>query len=113
MLVATAIDVLLVLAIVRVPDLGNLLLSYSFLQLIITMLVPCAVGGLAIFFTEQFFTQILLGRETIWALVGCLLLILWIKTWLPIPALLLGGVNAITILLVAVGSFTAGRRYWR
>ena len=113
-LVATAIDILVFFAIAEVPIIGRLLLGYDFLQLVLTILVPCAIGGLALFFTEQFFTQIVLSKETIWALVGCLLLILWLKTWLPmIPALLLPGVNIVTILMLAVGCFTAGRRYWR
>ena len=113
-LVTTALDVLLFFAIMYVPGAGRLLLGNAFLQLVITIAVPCALGGLAIFFTEQFFPQLRLNKETIWALIGCLLLILWLKTFLPmIPAILLPGINLITILLLAVGSFTAGRRYWR
>ncbi len=113
-LVATAIDVLLFFAIAQVPSVGQLLLSYDLLQLVLTIAAPYAIGGLAIFFTEQFFPQILLSKETIWALVGCLLLLLWLKTWLPmIPVILLPGINTLTILLLAIGSFTAGRRYWR
>lgn len=112
-LVATAIDVLLQLALGYVPAIANILLFNQFLILLISLAVPCGVGVLGIFFTRAFFRQVLLGTDTIWALVGCLLVALVVKNLLPaIPAMFLGGFSIQTALMVAVGCFTAGKRHW-
>lgn len=113
-LVATAIDILLRVAVSMLPVLAGLLLSSPLIPMILTIAVPFGVGALAIFLTRQFFHQIPLRADTIWALVGCVSLILLGKDWLPmIPALFLRGFGLTTILMVAVGGFTASRRYWR
>ncbi|MEM6448806.1 MAG: hypothetical protein AAF703_00675 [Cyanobacteria bacterium P01_D01_bin.105] len=113
-LVATAIDILLGMTLSFVPQLGRLLLGSPFLALVISLAVPFGVGALGIFFTRAFFRQVLLGTNTIWALVGCLLLALIIKNFLQlIPTLFLGGFSLQTIMMVAVGCFTTGKRHWR
>ena len=96
-----------------VPQLGQLVIGNGFLVLAISLAVPFGVGALGIFFTRQFFRQVLLGTNTIWALVGCLLVTLLVKSILQlIPTFFLGGISVQTALMVAVGCFTAGKRYW-
>ena len=70
------------------------------------------MGALAIVLTDSFFRQIILRADTIWALIGCVLLILLVKSWLPIPALFLG-FSYFSMMGIIVGAFTKGRRYWR
>ena len=112
-LVATAIDILIGMAIAFIPAFGRLIISLPLLNQVLIIAAPFGVGALAIYLTLQFFSQILLRADTIWSLIGCVLLILLIKNWLPIPSIFLKGFNIITVMMVTVGSFTAGRRYWR
>ncbi len=112
-LVATAIDILFGMAIAFIPTFGRLIISLPLLSQVLAIAAPFGVGALAIYLTLQFFSQILLRTDTIWSLIGCVLLILLIKNWLPIPSIFLRGFNIVTVMMVTVGSFTAGRRYWR
>ena len=113
-LMATAIDVLLLYAIATVPQFGNALLTSPILQLILFVGAFFGTGALAIVVTSQFFRQVLLRADTMWALIGCVLLLLWVKSISPgIPALFLRGLDAISLVAVVVGAFTYGKRYWR
>ncbi|MFK8186726.1 MAG: hypothetical protein AB8B99_25400 [Phormidesmis sp.] len=112
-LVATALDILLGMTLSFIPQLGQFLFTNAFLVLVISLAVPFGVGALGLFFTRHFFRQVLLGTDTIWALVGCLLVALIVKSFLQlIPTLFLGGFSLQTVMMVAVGCFTAGKRYW-
>lgn len=111
-LVATAVDVALILAITSVPAIATTLSAAGILLVVFPFLVALGVGALAIVLTDSFFRQIILRADTIWALVGCVLLILLVKSWLPIPALFVS-ISYFSMMGVAVGAFTKGRRYWR
>ena len=111
-LVSTAVDVALILAIVNVPAITNALSAARILMSIFPFLVALGVGALAIVLTDSFFRQIILRAETIWALIGCVLLILLVKSWLPIPALFVS-FSYFSMMGIVVGAFTKGRRYWR
>ncbi|MGB3295875.1 MAG: hypothetical protein WBB01_23065 [Phormidesmis sp.] len=111
-LVSTAIDVALILAIGSVPAIATALSAAGILLAILPFLVALGVGALAIVLTDSFFRQIILRADTIWALVGCVLLILLVKSWLPIPALFVS-LSYFSMMGIAVGAFTKGRRYWR
>ena len=56
-LVATAIDILLRVAVSMLPVLAGLLLSSPLIPMILTIAVPFGVGALAIFLTRQFFSS--------------------------------------------------------
>jgi hypothetical protein len=112
-LVATALDILIGTAFVTLPALGTSLLSIPLMLMVLPIAAAFGVGALAFFLTLQFFNQIPLRVDTLWSLIGCVLLILLIKSWLPIPALLLRGFDVLTMVMVTTGCFTAGRRYWR
>ncbi|MGC1306916.1 MAG: hypothetical protein WA885_06780 [Phormidesmis sp.] len=113
-LIATAIDMLLIFGIMAAPGIGNRLLSSPLLQFVLVVAAAFGVGALAIVVTAQFFRQVYLRAESIWALLGCLLLLLFIKSLISaIPALFLSGLDYITVMTIVVGAFTKGRRYWR
>lgn len=84
---------------------------------LIALLVPAAVslgiGALAVVITERFFRQVMLRAGTLWALVGCVLVVLFLRGFLPVRSLLVGGIDYFSIVGIAVGAFTYGRRYWR
>ncbi len=112
-LVATAIDIVLGMALVTFPAVGAWLFGIPLLSSLLPIAAAFGIGALAFFLTLQFFNQIPLRTDTLWALIGCVLVILLVKGWLPIPALLLRGLDAVTMMMVTTGCFTAGRRYWR
>jgi len=72
-----------------------------------------ALGALAVVVTSSLFRQVILTANTMWALVGCLILVLFVRSLLPIPGLLFGGVSYLAIMGIAIGTFVYGRRYWR
>ena len=118
-LVATALDILLIAAIALVPvgSIPSVPLTRTLLSLLGFVLPLAAyfgIGALAIAITAGFFRQILLSAETIWALIGCVLLVLLLKSWLAVvPSGLVGGLDYVGVMAIVLGAFTQGRRYWR
>ena len=111
-LVATAVDVVLGLAVFNVPVIASALRAASILLFVFPFLAALGVGALAVILTDRFFRQIILRADTIWALIGCVLLVLLIKSWLPIPTLFLS-FSYLSMMGIIVGAFTKGRRHWR
>jgi hypothetical protein len=112
-LVATALDILIVTALATLPALGRPLLGIPLISMVLPIAAAFGVGALAFFLTRQFFNQIPLRADTLWSLIACVLLLWLVKSWLPIPALFLRGFDVVTMMMVTTGCFTAGRRYWR
>lgn len=79
------------------------------------ILVPIAVslglGALAVSILERWQTQVFVNTATLWALVPCLLLSLWLKSLL-IPDFLLI-LSRTSLIGIVLGIFWKGRRYWR
>lgn len=112
-LAATAIDILIGITLSYLPQLGRMLVGTPFLFLALSLAASFGVGALGLFFTQQFFHEVRLGTNTIWALVACLAVALIVKSLLSfIPTLFLSGFSLQTVMLVAVGCFTVGRRHW-
>jgi hypothetical protein len=113
-LIATALDIILFMGFQAFPNLIEILGRLSLLPLVLSFAVPYGIGALAVVITTQFFRQILLRAETLWALIACVLLFLLLKGWLPmVPAVFVQGLDTSVLMMVIVGVFTAGRRYWR
>lgn len=113
-LVATAIDIALRSLIFSVPVIGQIFLGTALLQLVSFVAAAFGVGALAIVITLNFFRQIPLRADTIWALVACVLLILLMKSQISaIPTLFVRGPDYFSLMAIIVGAFTQGRRYWR
>ena len=75
------------------------------------ILLAFGLGVLALLVAARLFPQIPLRKDTMWALVACLLPLIFVKD------VLVGGgfvsLSIETMVLVPAGLFTAGRRYWR
>ena len=88
-----------------------------FFGVLLPLLLAVGLGALALVVAAKLFQQIPLRRDTMWALVVCVLVLLPLKNFLinrfiidnPFSV----GLDVVTMLLVAVGLFSAGRRYWR
>jgi hypothetical protein len=112
-LISMALDILLLTALAYLPQSSIANVVIAALLLVLPFVASFGVGALAIFLASRFFRQILLRADTIWALVGCVLLFLFLKSWLPSVPSLFVGFDYFSVMAVIVGAFTAGRRYWR
>lgn len=115
--IAAAIDYLLLRGLITLSRLEIAASVPSGFLFLITAILPLVVyfglGALGVFVTSRLFHQVILTANTMWALVACLLLVLFIRSLLPIPGLFLGGVSYLVVMGIAIGTFVYGRRYWR
>ena len=80
---------------------------------LLPLVAAFGIGALAVVLLERFFDWIPLNTSTLWALVPCLGLILFIKGLIPeIPALAVG-LSYQQLVVIVVGVFVQGRRHWR
>lgn len=88
-----------------------------FFGVLLPILLAAGLGALALFVAARLFQQIPLRRDTMWALVACVLVLLPLKNVLVNGFILDNpfsvGLDVVSIVLIAVGIFSAGRRYWR
>jgi hypothetical protein len=70
------------------------------------------IGALAVYLLETLSRQILIYTPTLWAVILCLILCLLLKSFLPLPAVLVS-FNETQLIGLIVGVFWKGRRYWR
>lgn len=112
-LVATAIDIVLLFGFSMVPALRSLYVNSLLLQFVAPVAAAYGVGALSIVLTLNFFRQIPLRADTIWALTGCVLFMLLMKSQFPAPYLFVHGPNYFGLVAIAVGAFTHSQRYWR
>lgn len=112
-LVATAIDIVLLFGLSMVPAIYALYVNSLLLQFVAPVAAAYGIGALSIVLTLTFFRQIPLRANTIWALTGCVLFMLLMKSQLPTPHLFVHGPDYFGLVAIAVGAFTQGQRYWR
>ena len=110
-LVASAIDILLMLGI-RQLVLFNVL-RIQLLALIIFFLAAAAIGALGVWLMDRFFPQVYLNAGCMWALIGCLILTLWLKSLIPVIPSLFTKLDYNGVIGIVLGVFWQGRRYWR
>jgi len=112
--IATLADILLALSLVwLITSLGGQPSSLiPLLLLALSVAAGFAIGALAIVVMERAFRQISLYTGVLWALVACLALVLFLRGFLPIPALVVSmGYNQLVGILLGV--FITGKRHWR
>ena len=114
-LIAIAFDVLLVQTATAVPVILNLLskLLNSPIGVLVGLAVPVGIGALAVAVLERWFRQVMITNSTLWALVPCVALWLLLKSFVPLPSVLVPEVGVVPIVAVVVGVFWKGRPYWR
>ncbi len=86
--------------------------AISTLLFFATLAAAYGIGVLSLLVTERFFREIVLTAQTLWALIGCVVLLYWLRTLLPVPGLFMQ-VDIYSIVLIALGVFFTGKRYWR
>jgi hypothetical protein len=81
--------------------------------IITNLAVSIAVGTVSVYFLETLFPQTAINANILWTLILCLMVMLIIKSFLPLPEGLLA-VSEISLVGIILGVFlVGGRRYWR
>ncbi len=113
---AVILDILLLVALFGLwrvfPSSGRFFMANGWVLPVLPFLAAAGVGALAVVLMERVFSGTRLDTGTLWALVGCLAGVLFLKSQLPLPELLVGFSYAQFVGLT-VGLFSQGRRYWR
>lgn len=115
--IATAIDYLLLTGLIAFSSSADVTRIPNGLLFLIASILPLAVsfglGALSVFVTSRLFHQVILAANTMWALVACIVVALFIRSLLPIPGLFIGQISYLVVMGLAIGTFVYGRRYWR
>ncbi|NES04035.1 MAG: peptide chain release factor 1 [Okeania sp. SIO2F4] len=90
----------------------NMLFSSPIFGVLIPIGVAVGMGALAVYLLEWWQKEWLLNNSSLWALVLCLFIGLLLKSFLPLPSILLSASKA-SLISLAVGVFWKGRPYWR
>ena len=110
-----AVEILLVLAITNFPevrDVLKLIFASPFFAVLIPIAVAVGMGALAVYILEWWQKRWLLNNASLWALVFCLAMGLWLKSLVPLPELLTT-ISQSALIGIAIGVFWKGRPYWR
>lgn len=108
--VASLLDLLLAIALLNLPQPPTFLNGIS--GLLLVLLAAGGIGVLAVTVMETIFARVLLNQGVLWALLVCVALFLWLRQWVPVPAVLVG-LSYYQFVGMMVGLFSKGRRYWR
>ncbi len=84
------------------PPLGNF----------VPLLATFGLGALGLYFSERWRQPLALNRGSLWALVLCLVVVLGMKNALPLPILALTQLSYPGLIMIILGVFFTGRRYW-
>lgn len=115
-LIATAGDLILVQLFLRLPagiaD-GGLSALLGLLLLLLPFLAAVGLGALSVLLMEWLFRAVYLDTSTLWALVPCLALMLFLKGLVPALPTLMISFSYSQLVGVVLGIFFKGKRYWR
>jgi hypothetical protein len=90
------------LQIIARPPLGSLIL----------IVVSTGIGALAVYLLDRLFKQVIVNAGVLWGLVLCLVVVISVKSWLPIPQLFIGAQQG-SLLGLVLGVFLKRWRFWR
>lgn len=109
--IVAALEIILNFALTKssiISKIFNLLFAPP-LGLLMAFFLAVGVGALAVYLLERFYTQTTISKNSLWALVLCLILILWLKVLLIEPLILY--LNEIQAIGMILGIFWKGRPY--
>jgi len=97
---------------VGIRDILTLVFFSRTFATIIPVATAVGMGALAVYLLEWWEKKWLLNTSTLWALIFSLLICLLIKSFLPLPALLIS-LSQPSLIGIAIGVFWKGRPYWK
>ena len=80
--------------------------------LIISLVYNFGLGVLGVYIAERWKPEVKLNTSSLWALILCLIICIFLRTLIPIRALLIS-FSKYSIIPLIVGLFWKGRFYWR
>lgn len=112
-LILTVLEGLVWVLVVQVPLVQGLVngILASAANPVFFLAIAFAVGAIGVVLLERLRRDVVITAGNLWALVLCLLLLLALRSLLPIQLLL--GEDETTLIGVILGVFWQGRRYWR
>lgn len=81
------------------------------LDIVMTLAVAVGIGVLAVYILERFYQQVLLNSASLWALVPCLALVIFLQSLLPLPNFIVN-LTYLQMVGIIVGVFWKGRPHW-
>ncbi|MGL5510774.1 MAG: peptide chain release factor 1 [Microcoleaceae cyanobacterium] len=97
---------------VGIRDILTLVFFSRTFATIIPVATAVGMGALSVYLLEWWGKKWLLNTSTLWALIFSLLIGLLIKSFLPLPALLIS-LSQPSLIGIAIGVFWKGRPYWK
>jgi membrane protein YqaA with SNARE-associated domain len=82
------------------------------LAIIMVLAIAGVVGALAVYIMERFFQHTSINTANLWGLVLCLIVMVAVKSVLPIPNLFLS-LEQISLMGLMLGVFLKSVKYWR
>ncbi|NDJ18630.1 peptide chain release factor 1 [Myxacorys almedinensis] len=111
-LIAIAIDFLIALSFLAPPlRVVAVQILNSPLEIFVRLASAVGLGALAVVVITRWFRQLVITNALLWALVPCLVLCLFLKSLLGLPAPLLPAPNYPVLIGIILGIFWKGRRY--
>lgn len=115
--IVVVLEQILILALPAMPDtiarfIVEALVGGSKLSLLVKLAIDGAIGALAVLIYERWKVMIQLNGNILWALVGCLVLTLFIRSALPLKVVI-GELSQLSAIAILLGVFWKGRPYWR
>lgn len=114
MFIVAALDYLLVLGSMQNDAIGRVV-SFVYappMNILLTIAAAVGIGVLAVYLLERFYQQVIINTPSLWALVLCLIVVLFLKSVSPLPSLLVG-FSEIEAVCIILGVFWKGRPYWQ
>lgn len=111
---ALVFDMLLAIAFVRIKSLQpffKAILSPPW-SILVGLAIAVGIGALAVYLLERLYLDIVLNATILWTLVLCVVVMLVVKSQLPLPTFLVG-IDQTALIGVVLGIFWKGRPYWR
>jgi hypothetical protein len=111
---ALVFDMLLAITFVRITSLQPFFEAILSLPwgMIVGLAIAVGVGALAVYLLERLHSDIVLNATILWTLVLCVVVVLVVKSLLPLPTFLVG-IDQTALIGVVLGVFWKGRPYWR
>lgn len=81
------------------------------LSLLISMSIAVGAGAIAVYLLERFQRDIFINTGVLWALVGCMMLMLLVRSLSGIPSLI--PLSQPILIGVILGVFWKGKSHWR
>ncbi|WP_008307879.1 hypothetical protein [Leptolyngbya sp. PCC 6406] len=111
LIIATALDTLLVLLMQTLPQ-GMALLGSGVTLMLLQLLAAGGIGALAVVIMERIFPRVLINQGVLWGLLACVTAMIFLKSFLPLTTLFVS-LSQYQFVGMTVGLFSQGRRYWR